>query len=208
MFCLLYQAATDSSVLFRFIDELILPVEISAKIAKITPEMISTSNVLPVDLRPEHIIVHNLVLNYGSKVGRWNPCQTCVKPTRYQRPWLPGQKSCGRHQVFSRLLRSRVLSHPKAQGFVHFTESGEVDREIPAALHSLIFVNGLLLRFSSKNALYACIREVWIPKSTGLSMCAALAFMRHSSLNVIGSAPPCLVVLCFGVLCRKRSVSL
>ncbi len=52
----------------RFVDEFILPMEVSGVVPKVTPAMVSGHNPMPVDLRPEHIIVHDHVLNYGSKV--------------------------------------------------------------------------------------------------------------------------------------------
>lgn len=52
----------------RFVDEFILPSELSPLIPKVTPELIAPNNPMAVDLRPEHIIVHDHVLNYGSKV--------------------------------------------------------------------------------------------------------------------------------------------
>ncbi len=62
--------------LYRFVDEFILPMEVSSMVPKVTPAMVSGHNLMPVDLRPEHIIVHDHVLNYGSKV------------------WVPGEYVC------------------------------------------------------------------------------------------------------------------
>ncbi len=54
----------------RFVDEYILPAKLLAglKGKEVTPEDISTHNTTDVDLRPDDIIVHNMKINYGSKV--------------------------------------------------------------------------------------------------------------------------------------------
>lgn len=52
----------------RFVDEFILPGEIAAVLPKVTPEAVSPHNPTAVELLPEHVIVHDFTLNYGSKV--------------------------------------------------------------------------------------------------------------------------------------------
>ena len=51
-------------------DEYILPGEVIKRLAgrEITSEDISTHNTSGIDLRPEDVIVHNMKINYGSKV--------------------------------------------------------------------------------------------------------------------------------------------
>ena len=56
--------------LLRFVDEYILPAEVVAGLRgkEVSAEDISCHNTSNVDIRPDDIIVHNMKINYGSKV--------------------------------------------------------------------------------------------------------------------------------------------
>ena len=60
----------------RFVDEYILPANLAQglKDREVTPTDISTHNTTDVDLHPDDIIVHNMKINYGSKVQRGWSC--------------------------------------------------------------------------------------------------------------------------------------
>ncbi len=72
-------------VAHRFVDEYILPENVLEALRgrEVSSVDISTHNVTDTDLRPDDVIVHNMKINYGSKVRMFlnrerRPCRSLL----------------------------------------------------------------------------------------------------------------------------------